>query len=152
MEEIAMHVQDIVENSIGAQAKTIRIAIDEDSGANRLSLEIDDDGAGMSDAMLEKVLNPFFTTRTTRRIGLGLPLLKQAAEAAGGSCEIASSEGTGTRVRAWFKYDHVDRQPIGDMVETLKILILCHPAIRFIYEHKVEGELLRLDTQELSAT
>lgn len=140
MEDLSLHILDIVENSINADAKNIHIKVEEDEERDLLIMEINDDGKGMSQEMLKKVLDPFFTTRTTRKVGLGLSLLAQAARASGGDIEIKSEEGYGTRVKATFGYTHIDRQPLGEIEETLKILVLSHPEINFVYEHK-RGEM-----------
>lgn len=136
MEDLSLHILDIVENSITAGAKNIKIKIAEDIQKDQLIIEITDDGKGMSKVMKEKVLDPFFTTRTTRRVGLGLPLLAQAAKISGGDIQIQSEPGSGTKIKATFGYSHIDRQPLGDLGQTLKILIISHPEINFVYEHK----------------
>lgn len=149
MEELSLHILDIVENSIIACAKNIEIKINEDKKKDLLMIEINDDGKGMTGEMQKKVLDPFFTTRTTRRIGLGLPLLAQAARMAGGDINIESKEGSGTKIKAIFGYSHIDRQPLGNIEETLKVLIITHPEINFLYEHKKEGKTYYLNTKKL---
>jgi signal transduction histidine kinase len=103
-------------------------------------IEINDDGCGMDEATLAKVLDPFFTSRKVRRVGLGLPLLKQAAEAAGGELRIESQPKLGTKVCATFQLNHIDRQPLGDIIQSLRLLIVTHPEIRFIFKHKIGEE------------
>jgi len=148
MEELSLHILDIVENSIDGGAKKVEIIVEEDSVKNRMMIEIRDDGRGMDEGTLGKVFDPFFTTRKVRKVGLGLPLLKQAAEAAGGGLNIESQPGQGSVVRASFQLDHIDRQPLGDMVQTLRLLVATHPEIRFIYKHRYEEEELCFDSQE----
>ena len=109
------HILDITENSIRAGAKLIEISVDEDSENNLLTIEIKDDGHGMDQNTVQKVLDPFYTTKTVRRIGLGLPLLKDAAERSGGTFQINSQENQGTTVKATFGLRHLDRQPLGGL-------------------------------------
>lgn len=136
MEDLSLHILDIVENSIAARAKRIEIKITEDVKEDMLTVEIADDGQGMDAETLKKAMDPFFTTRTTRRIGLGLSLLGQAARESGGGIQIESKLGKGTRVKATFGYSHIDRKPFGDMEATLKTLIVGNPEVDFIYEYK----------------
>lgn len=147
MKELSLNILDITQNSIRAEAKKVRIELSE-SGA-RLSLQISDDGFGMDSAMLERVVDPFVTTRDTRSIGLGIPLLKLAAEMAGGGLEIESAKGEGTTVRAWYDTSHIDAQPIGDMAMTIFSLIQGNPEIDFLYRRQKDGELFELDSSLL---
>lgn len=149
MEDLSAHILDIVENSINANAKKVCIRVDEDVENDRLVIEIRDDGKGLSKENLNRATDPFFTSRTTRRVGLGLPLLAQAARAAGGSILIDSEEGRGTVVRATFGYSHIDRQPLGDVGEALSILIMSNPGVDFVYEHNRGDEVYHLDTTEM---
>ncbi len=147
-----MHILDVVENSVMAGASAIGISINEDIEKDLLSIEIEDNGSGMDEATVKKVLDPFYTTRTTRRVGLGLPLLAQAARETGGDIEISSEPGKGTRIRASFQHSHIDRKPLGDMEETLVTLIAGHPEIHFTYEHRDGETSFRLDTDEMRKT
>jgi len=149
VEDISLHILDIVENSIVAKAKRIEIKVIEEIEENLFIVEIEDDGEGMDEATLKKVLDPFFTTRTTRKVGLGLPMLAQSAKESGGNIEISSQVGKGTKVKAAFRYDHPDRRPLGNMKETLMTLISSHPEIDFVYEHRKGEEVLRLDTRDI---
>ena len=132
MEDLSLHILDIVENSIGAKASRVKIKVDEDTQKDLLMIEIEDNGRGMDGETVKKVLDPFFTTRTTRRVGLGLPLLDQATRESGGDIEIESKVGRGTRVRASFGYSHIDRKPMGDIGATLTILIAGNPEVDFV--------------------
>jgi anti-sigma regulatory factor (Ser/Thr protein kinase) len=149
LEDLSLHILDVAENGLRAGARHIWIRIREDRKANLLEVEIEDDGRGMDPDMAKQVLDPFVTTRTTRRVGLGLPLLDDAARMAGGSVELTSEAGKGTRVRATFQHDHIDRKPLGDMGATLVALILGSPQVEVVYEHGMDGELFQLDTEEL---
>ncbi len=149
MEDMSLHILDIVENSIRADAKEVEIRIDEDVAADRLEVTIRDDGAGMDQATLEKALDPFFTTKTVRKVGLGLSLFREAARATGGDMTVQSKPGKGTRVKATFQHSHVDRQPLGDLTKTLEILIIANPEVRFRYYHRENGEEYRFDSNGL---
>lgn len=152
MEDISLHILDIVENSIVAKAKRIEIRVIEDIEENLFIVEIEDDGEGMDEATVKRVLDPFFTTRTTRKVGLGLPMLAQSAKESGGNIEISSQVGKGVKVKATFQYNHPDRRPLGDMKATLMTLISSHPEIDFLYEYKKGEEVLRLDTRDIKGT
>lgn len=152
MEDLSLHILDIVENSIRAKASRIEIKVVEDTAKDLLTIEIEDNGQGIDAETVKKVLNPFFTTKRTRKVGLGLSLLSQAARESGGDVEIESKVGRGTRVKATFGYSHIDRKPLGNMEATLTTLIVGNPEVDFIYEHK-RGELeYRLDTKEIRAS
>lgn len=151
MEDLSLHILDIVENSIRAKASRIMIKVMEDIEKDFLTIEIRDNGQGIDEETIKKVLDPFFTTKTTRKVGLGLPLLSQAARESGGDVQIESEVGRGTRVKATFGYSHIDRKPLGNMEATLRALIAGNPEIDFIYEHK-KGELeYHLDTKGIRA-
>lgn len=149
MEDLSLHILDIAENSIAAQAKKIEISILEDQTADLLKIEIIDNGEGMDKETLKKALDPFFTTRKTRRFGFGLSLLEQAASAANGSFFIQSQPGKGTHTTASFQAGHIDTKPLGDISQTISTLIMGHPEIRFIYTHRYNNEEYRLDTEEI---
>lgn len=152
MEDISLHILDIVENSIAAQTRKVVIRIIEDIEENLLTVEIEDDGRGMDEATVKRALDPFFTTRTTRKVGLGLPMLAQSARESGGDLKIISEVGKGTTVKATFQYDHPDRRPIGNIKETLMSLFSSHPDVDFVYEHKRGEEVLRLDTRDIKGS
>jgi len=151
VEDLSLHILDIVENSIRAKASRIEIKVVEDIRKDLLTIEIKDNGQGIDEETVKKVLDPFFTTRTTRRVGLGLPLLSQAARESGGDVEIESKVGRGTRIKATFGYSHIDRKPLGNMKTTLTTLIAGNPEVDFIYEHKNDELEYRLDTKEIRA-
>jgi signal transduction histidine kinase len=151
VEDLSLHILDIVENSIRAKASRIEIKVVEDIRKDLLTIEIKDNGQGIDEETIKKVLDPFFTTRTTRKVGLGLPLLSQAARESGGDIEIESKVGRGTRVKATFGYSHIDRKPLGNMEATLTTLIAGNPETDFIYEHKKDELEYRLDTKEIRA-
>lgn len=144
-----MHILDIAQNSIVAGASVIQITIDEDLKADILTIIIEDNGKGMNKDEVAKVTNPFFTSRTTRRVGLGIPMFKASAEACGGAFQIRSSKGIGTYVEAKFKHSHIDRAPIGNMVDTIVVLINSDINIDFLYTHKKNGNVYILNTKEI---
>ena len=151
MEDLSLHILDIVENSIKAKASRIEIKVVEDTKRDLLTIEIKDNGRGIDEKTIEKVFDPFFTTGTTRKVGLGLPLLSQAAKDSGGDVEIESKVGKGTKVKATFRHSHIDRKPMGDMEATLAALISVNPEVDFIYEYEKDESKYRLDTREIRA-
>ncbi len=151
MRDLSLHILDIAENSIEARSSRIEIRLEENSDLGLLILEIKDDGVGMDEEMAKRALDPFVTTKTTRRFGLGLPLLDQAARAANGKLTLESKPDGGTRVRAVFELDHIDLKPLGDMAQTLATLIMGHPEVDIIYQHKVDHSKYEIDTRELKA-
>ena len=148
MEDLSLHILDIVENSIAASAKIIEIKIDEDQAKDLLTIEVRDDGNGMDEQTLKKAIDPFFTTRTTRRVGMGLSLLAQAARDSDGAFDLSSRPGEGTMVKATFRLSHPDCKPMGDIDQTIRVLATA-PAVDFVYEYKRNDSVYRFDTREL---
>lgn len=149
LEDLSAHVLDIAENSVMAEAAEIKITVAEDRADNKLIFSVEDDGRGMSEDFVLKVTDPFTTTRTTRRVGMGLPFLKQSAELCGGGLEINSRKGAGTRITAVFAYDSIDRPPLGDIPATLMTLVMGSPRVHWVYRHITpQGEFV-LDTDEI---
>jgi hypothetical protein len=146
MKTISDHVLDIVQNSVRAGATLIEIIVNEDKKNNLYALTINDNGCGMSREVLEQAVHPFFTSRSTRKVGLGLPLLKQNAEAAAGSFDIQSEPGKGTSVTAIFRHRHLDRPPLGDIWETWYLTMLGYPRIRLVYKHQTQKGLTEVDS------
>ena len=147
MREIALNILDIAENSVKAKASLIEITVT--AADNILTVTITDNGKGMSKDFLEKVTDPFTTTRTTRKVGMGIPLFKDAAEMTGGSFEIESEPGRGTRVTARFVIDSIDRAPLGDISDTAVTLL--GPDIDFVWVYTVNGRSFSFDTREIKA-
>lgn len=150
MKDLAMHIMDIVQNSISAGATLIKVTILESVKEDTLKLTIADNGKGIPAEILEKVTDPYVTSRTTRKVGLGLPLLKQHADSTGGNLTIESKEGSGTTVIATFGLTHFDRQPLGDISGTMVLLAGANLKIRFVYEHTTEAGEYRFDTDEVN--
>lgn len=143
-----MHILDIAQNSVRAGAGLVEILITEDTVADRMDITIHDDGCGMSTAELARVCDPFFTTRTTRKVGLGVPFFRMAAEMAGGGFSIDSRPGGGTVVHVCFQLSHIDRMPLGDMAATFTVLAGGSPGIEFLLRHRVDGNDFTADTRE----
>ena len=147
MEDLSLHILDIVQNSISAQADTVSLAVTEDPEQDRLIISIDDNGRGMDEETAKKVLDPFYTTRTTRKVGLGLPLLGAVAEACDGNMSIDSQPGKGTKIEVQFSLSHIDRPPLGSIPDTMVTLLVCNPGVDFVYEHKTASGEFAFDTR-----
>jgi anti-sigma regulatory factor (Ser/Thr protein kinase) len=148
MKELALNILDIVQNSIRAEADLIRIEIRESEQHNLYQIIITDNGNGIPDEILEQVTDPFVTTRTKRKMGLGLSILKYHAELTRGELKVESEPGKGTVIKATFLYNHIDRQPLGDITGVLRILIASNPAINFIYSHSADKGEYTFSTEE----
>ena len=140
MKDLSLHILDIAENAIRAKAKKIRIEVLEDEASDRLSVIVQDDGLGMDEQTLKKAQDPFFTTKDGKKFGLGLSLLHQATQEAGGVLKIDSQEAKGTKVVAKFKLSHPDTKPLGDLLETIAVLVASNPGVHFIYEYRKGDE------------
>lgn len=149
MKELSLHILDIMHNAIAAEASVIRLELIEDTKDDVLSFSIIDNGKGMSEEMVARVIDPFTTSRKTRKVGLGIPLLKAAAEQTGGGIALSSVIGEGTTITARFGYHHIDRQPLGDMKETMLGLITSYQEISFVYTHRVDEKEYTLDTRQM---
>ena len=151
MRESSLNILDIAQNSISAGAPLITIEVSENTEQHTLLIGVYDNGKGMSEEQVKSVIDPFFTTRTTRKVGMGIPLFKMAAEQTGGSLEIKSELGVGTEVRATFKTDSVDFTPLGDVASTIQMLITMNTDRDFVYKRTVDGKEFICDTRELKA-
>ena len=149
MRELSLHILDIVENSVSAGARHIALSVAEDSCANLLVITVSDDGRGMDEQAVSRVRDPFYTTRSTRQVGLGVPLFAAAAERCGGDLRVESAPGKGTAVTARFQHDHIDRAPLGNMHSTLMCILMRGTAFDLHYTHRVDDLVFELDTQEI---
>jgi anti-sigma regulatory factor (Ser/Thr protein kinase) len=149
MRELSLNILDIAQNSISAGAPLITIEVVENTTEKSLLIGIYDNGKGMSEEQVRSVIDPFFTTRTTRKVGMGIPLFKMAAEQTGGKLEIESELGVGTNVKAYFKTDSVDFTPLGDVTSTIQMLITMNTDRDFIYRRVVDDKEFVLDTREI---
>lgn len=150
MQDLSLHILDIAENSIRAGAKAVEIRIKEDLKRDYLEIEIQDDGYGMEPSLLEKAIDPFFTTKSVRKVGLGLSLFKEAARIAGGDLVLHSEPGQGTKVKATFQHSHIDRKPLGDMAKTLITLIIGNREVHFQYFHRKDGRECWVDSTQFN--
>jgi len=149
LREISLHIIDIAENGITAGADCIEIGVEENLKGNLLKIEVSDNGSGIPPEMFDNVTDPFVTSRTTRKVGLGLSLLETASRRCGGDFSISSDPGKGTRVIATFIHDHIDRAPIGDMAGSVSVLIIGNPGVDFVYDHSVDEKHFLLDTRKI---
>lgn len=150
MREIALHILDVARNSVEAGAQTLTVCVTQSRERDVLEVIIEDDGSGMDAERLAQATDAFFTTRTTRRWGLGLPLFQATCERSGGKLEVASTPGRGTRVRAVLQLSHLDRPPLGDMGSVMQSLAL-EPALeRVRYRQQTDGQVFELDTGDLT--
>ncbi|MDM8001478.1 MAG: ATP-binding protein [Bacteroidota bacterium] len=149
MKEIALHIMDIAQNSVRAGASEIRITLSESVASDSLTLTVSDNGMGMDAETRSRAVDPWFTSRTTRKVGMGLPLLEMNASLSGGGLTIESAPGQGTTVTASFVYSHVDRPPLGDVSGTVALLILSNPGINIVYTHLSDGTEWSISTDEI---
>jgi hypothetical protein len=150
MRELSLHILDALQNSLEAGATFIELIIEENLAADRLTITIRDNGRGMSEEQLARVFDPFFTTRSTRHVGLGIPLFKAATERCSGDLTITSQLGKGTRLQATFQHSHIDRAPVGDLTGTLLAFILGgHCDLH--YAHQLGEQQFEFDTAEIRA-
>jgi anti-sigma regulatory factor (Ser/Thr protein kinase) len=149
MPEISLNILDVAQNSVSAGATRTEISITADRERDTLEVAIRDNGRGMTAEQVQKVTDPFFTTRTTRKVGLGVPFFKMAAELTGGSFQIESTPGVGTVTTAVFGLSHIDRMPLGDIAATMTSLIGPNPDKDFVFRYCVDGNAFIMDTREM---
>lgn len=147
--EISLSILDISQNSTKAGASLVEILVAIDTKKNELLFTIDDNGCGMNEEQLENVVDPFFTSRTTRKVGLGIPFLKQSAECTGGTFDIQSKVGVGTNVKALFHTDHIDCMPLGDISSTILTMVTMTDDVDFVYTYSYDDKSFTLDTREI---
>ena len=149
MRELSLHILDVLENSVEAGATRIELIITEDLPADRLTIQVKDNGRGMGPELLRNVLNPFVTTRKTRHVGLGLPLFAAAAQRCNGSLVVESQQGVGTVVTASFQHSHVDRAPLGDLTGALMGILMAERPCDLAVTHRVDGRTFEFDTADI---
>jgi hypothetical protein len=140
-----LHLLDIAENSVAAGAKTIEITVEEEVRRDSLKLIVQDDGRGMAEDLRNRAGDPFVTSRTTRQVGLGIPLFKAAAEMCNGYLDITSAPGQGTRLEATFQRSHIDRMPLGDLAGTMLTLVVSFPEIHWLFHYRLDGSEFTFD-------
>ena len=156
MREIALHLLDIAENSVAAGSRNIQIDVVEDLQNDLLKVSVTDDGRGMDVETAKRVLDPFYTTRTTRKVGLGIPLLKLAAEQTEGGLSLETEPGKGTRIEAFFRHGHIDRMPLGDVGTTFLTLLISYPHIHWLFNYQMtikdgSTKSFELDDEEIKS-
>ena len=152
MFELSLHILDLVQNAISAGASLVEMEIVMDESANKLTITLTDDGCGMDAALTKRVCSPFATTRTTRKVGLGIPMFTQLAQQCGGGLSIDSKVGQGTRLSAWFQLKNIDLPPMGDLRGTLCALILGAPdKPDFVLDYRVNDQAFVFDTRQIRA-
>jgi anti-sigma regulatory factor (Ser/Thr protein kinase) len=149
LRELSLHILDIAENGVTAGADCIQILVEEARTDDTLKIVIEDNGSGLPPEKRDKLTDPFVTTRTTRRVGLGLPLLAAAAQRCDGDFKVTSEAHKGTRVVATFQFNHIDRAPLGDIASTITTLIIGNSDIDFVYTHTIDEREFNLDTREI---
>ncbi|MCW3804077.1 ATP-binding protein [Plebeiibacterium marinum] len=151
MRDISMHILDISGNSVRAKASLVEVSVVEKTKEDTLVLKVKDDGCGMDEATIKNALDPFFTSRKTRKVGLGIPLLQQNAQLSDGRLIIKSEPGQGTELEAVFVRSHIDRPPLGDLPGTISLMASGNPAVEFIYKHVLDKEEYVFDTREVKS-
>ena len=149
MNDLSLHIMDIMQNSVAAGATAIGLHVEENTVGDELSITITDNGRGMTQDQVGRLSDPFFTSRTTRKVGMGIPLFRQSAEQAGGGIEILSVPGEGTTVRAWFGRSHIDRPPMGDLPNSFMLTVSSRPEIEYTFSYAVDGRSYSFDTREV---
>lgn len=148
MKELSLHILDIGQNSVSAGADFIEILVDEDTIMDSLDIIIRDNGCGMDAETAQKVIDPFYTSRTTRKVGLGIPMFKANAEQCEGSFKLTSAPGVGTTLEAFFKRSHIDRVPLGSMADTIMAMVMANPRGDLLYRHRLDEKVFAMDTRE----
>ena len=151
LRELSLHILDIAENSLNAGATRVTIEVLEDTRADQFIIRVADNGRGMDAEAVRRAGDPFFTTRTTRRVGLGIPFLKQATELCDGSFAIESALGKGTTITATFQHSHINRMPLGDLPNTILTLVVGNPQTDFVYRHRLDERFFEFDTRPIKA-
>lgn len=151
MKDLSLHVLDLAQNSVSAGATRVEIGVDDQPEADTLSIAITDNGCGMPPDMVRRVQDPFVTSRTTRKVGLGIPLFKNGCESCGGHFSLTSTVGVGTTIAGTYQRSHIDRPPLGDMAGSMMVLIMANPELDFIYRHRKGEEEFLFDLTEIRA-
>ncbi len=149
MDDLSLHIMDIIENSVRAEATDISLIIAVHTKDNVLNIDITDNGKGMDEEEIKKCVDPFYTTKESKKTGLGIALLKQSSEEADGTFLLSSEKGMGTKISATFQYDHIDRRPLGDISKTFYVLIAAYPQVNFFFVYKKNNKSFEVDTAEI---
>jgi len=151
LRELALHILDIAENSISAGASQVEISVVRNTRENQLVISVRDNGNGMDEEMLARVINPFVTSRTTRKVGLGIPMLKQAAEACNGGLTVDSQPGKCTEITATCQNIHIDRMPLGNLADTFLSLLIGTPDVNWVLDYQADDQVFHFDDREVKA-
>ncbi len=149
MNDLSLHIIDIIQNSLSAGAGLVTVSVNEDTQANCLTIEVGDNGKGMTKEQVDKLDDPFFTSRTTRRVGMGIPLFRQSARQSGGDVVIISEPGKGTDIKATFELNNIDRPPLGDIANTIILMVSANPDKEFVFCYIYNGNEYCFDTREV---
>lgn len=149
MNDLSLHIIDIIQNSLSAGASLITLTVKEDRLENSLSIEIEDNGKGMSQEQVNKLDDPFFTSRTTRRVGMGIPLFRDSARQSGGALVVTSELGKGTKVTATFDLNNIDCPPLGDIANSFVLMVSANPNVEFLFRYFVDENEYVFDTVEV---
>ena len=149
MNELSLHIIDIIQNSLSAGATRIAVTVDEDAVNDLLTIRVEDNGKGMTAEQAARLSDPFYTTRTTRRVGMGIPLFRQSAEQSDGGLTVGSESGKGTTVTATFQYSHLDRPPLGDLAGSFILMVAANPGTNFVLNYRYNDKSYRFDTVEV---
>lgn len=149
MKDLSLHILDIMQNSIRAEATRIELRIEEDTTKNKFIIEIIDNGKGVDEEVRKNITNPFTTTRTLRKVGLGVAFLKQICDECAGDLKIESQKNKGTKVTVTMQHNHIDRLPLGEISKTITTLIMAKPTIHYVYTHKYNGQIFNFDAKQI---
>ena len=149
MDDLSLHIMDIIENSVRAEATEISLLIEATMTDNVLKIQIEDNGKGMDKEEMKMCEDPFYTTKERKKTGLGIALLKQSSDEAEGTFMLSSEKGKGTKISATFQYDHIDRRPLGDIAKTFYILIAAYPNVNFLFSYKKDSRSFEVNTAEI---
>jgi hypothetical protein len=149
MKEISLHLLDIVQNSLSAGANLIEVSVEINTDADLLTVGVADNGSGMDEQTCLRVTYPFYTSRDTRKVGLGIPFFKEGAEGCGGDFFLSSAPGEGTKIGASYRLSHIDRPPLGDMAQTMLTLCVCNEDVGFVLRYARDDKEFMFDTREI---
>lgn len=149
MNDLSLHIIDIIQNSLSAGASFIGLTVDENLKEDKITIKIEDNGKGMTQDQVSRLTDPFFTSRTTRRVGMGIPLFKQSANQSGGDLKVESVPGKGTTVTAWFRQSNIDCPPMGDVANAFILMLSANPALHFIFKYLYNSQEYIFDSEEV---
>lgn len=149
MNDLSLHIMDILQNSISAGATLVTLTVEEDTVSDLIRITMEDNGRGMTPEQVARLSDPFFTSRTTRKVGMGIPLFRQTAEQSGGGLTVESQPGVGTKVAATFGWSNIDRPPLGNLANSFILTVTASPNVDFVLVYNYNGNEYRFDTAEV---